>query len=219
MKRFLKVVTIVFVVFSLVCLVACQTNDNTQFLEQSVQNARLFLDSNKCAYVSISFEFSNDFTFQNETMHCYSLVVEMSLENATNYPYILEILTLLDGNYAAKDVENFDSYFTCEYVLCNGVRYQVGWRDYLLENASTHKDVYNSVAAKNGVELTLTDKAHVYDQVKYYMEKTDGEAYKYTIDQAYQKAASEFNLSAEQVAAIWADYDVYVKWTEVYNKR
>lgn len=219
MKRFLKAATIMLTVFCLACFVSCQTNDNTQFLEQSVQNAQLLLANHNCVYTSVFCEFGNDFTFQNETVHCYTLVVELSQENDKNYPYILEILTLLDGNYAAKDVESFDSYFTCEYVQCNGVRYQVGYRDYLLENVNTHKDVYNSVAAKNGVGLTDIDKAHVYDKVKYYMEATDGDAYKYTVDQAYQKAANEFCLSAEQVATIWGDYDVFVKWTEIYNKR
>jgi hypothetical protein len=221
MKKILVLINIIFVFC--IFIVGCSNDENKAklALDEALNNAKSILQENSLEYNEISIIYTNDTYVLGEKYSFYNLIVIIDDTYESDYQHMLNILnTLSKSDY---DAELFGNKIgIMEYILCKNLKYKLDtFNNYVL----VFDDYpYNSVAAKNGNDLSIEEKAYIYHWLDYYFTATVKEngktKYKYSEEEAKSIVSDCYNISVQYLMQeIWENMEVRNCHANIYYKK
>lgn len=206
------------IIIMVLCFCSCGNDEEDSYNpDQTVQTVESLLQQQNYEYTNVEVVYERAYTYNNYTYKFYDLNIIISDNYKDNYSYIFNMLTYLDNHSSAYST-SYQIIFS-EHVNCCSNVYEISsTNDYELKKDSSV--VYNSIAAKNGVDLNKYEKARIYEDIKNRYTYYDNKYGTYTgdkyTDEVFEYVAEKYNVTVEYLKSdVWI-YDIYLIWQKEY---
>ena len=203
-----KILSLILILFCFTTLTACGASDQ-DYVCEAVSNVKEYVSKKGYEDIVVRAEKS---IFSKGTQF-YNLILESNIDRV--YPEVFEILNLVDKySYFDAVVADFKIFFSKEYYVVDGEKISILGEDklnynYALKN-NNYTIVYNTIAEKNGVNLTMDDKGVIYLELDGMLTyKNSNREYVYTRDYCYQHVSSKFNVDIHYIESDIYIYEVF----------
>lgn len=224
MEKRKSLIVLLLTMFLSICIIGCsdegkdERKEDGYYIQIATTDIISILNENNIEFESVS----SEFWFGNQGAKWYYMLIEF--DNMTMYKQIFTDLKLVDSLYKSDEESKKAEIHYKIIGLRDGEKYEIESSSYsygyIDELTCNYKTVYNDIAGKNGVNLTIEEKATIYGNYKWYLEaKNNNGSYKYTYKQAREIVANRFNITTDYIIneidryAVWTEY-----WTGYYNK-